>query len=124
MAQLKQIEVVAAMNADNAYKTNLEIKELDIIERILQSGKVLALWWGGAVVCIFIPVLHFFLVPGAVLIGIALAYRQFTLRSQVLGGVVECPACHAKVALNSAPFNWPKIIECSACQARILFREC
>ncbi len=72
-------------------------------ERMTRALKVLGVCWLLAGVTVFIPIAHFFLVPGFLIAGpIAGVYRYRALE-QIDGIEGECPACgrHVEIAAES-----------------------
>jgi hypothetical protein len=120
MLKRSTIRVVAAMNSSREKSASVAFEELSTSQRVLNALKILGLMWGGGIICVFVPVLHFFLVPAALILGMVFSIRQFSFRSALSSGDVICPECGANISLNLAPFNWPKRQQCQSCQARIL----
>ncbi len=96
-------------------KTTLEIQDLDKEERRKLFLKIWFGGWGLAVACVFLPMIHFVLVP-ALLIGspIAASYKA-KQTSVVLGGKGICPACKAELKISKGPVKWPLEETCTAC---------
>jgi hypothetical protein len=123
MAELKTVQVIVAMNAAHHNTANIEVKSLAYAERMANALKTLAMIWGIGIACVFVPVLHFFLVPTAIIVGIAMSLRKFGLAHQFTKGEIDCPDCHKKFAADQRPFNWPKHRACPHCQVRLLIEE-
>lgn len=84
-------------------------------EILFNSLKKLALFWGLAVVSVFIPVMHFFLVPGFFLLGIFVFFRTFRAKAKVLHGFVACPHCHHEIRIPAGLIDWPLKEICQNC---------
>jgi hypothetical protein len=61
--------------------------------RIVRALAILAACWGAAIVSIFLPVAHFFLVPGFLALGVVLAVLRAREREHVLRLHGMCPRC-------------------------------
>jgi hypothetical protein len=62
-------------------------------ERLLRTAAGLGLFWGLALVSVFIPVAHFILVPTFVLAGIAVAVMRAREATRLLRVHGTCPRC-------------------------------
>lgn len=73
-------------------------------ERALRAVRALGTCWGLAVVAVFIPVLHFLLVPSLLLAGPLVAMTLHGERATVVEARGACPACahEQTVALGRA----------------------
>ena len=120
MSELKTVRVIVAMNAAHHNTASIHVKSLSYAERAANAAKTLAMIWGIGIACVFVPVLHFFLVPTAVIVGIALCFRKFGLAWQFTDGEIECPDCKKKFVVDQNPFNWPKHRSCPHCGVRLL----
>lgn len=88
-------------------------------ERIFRALKFLGLGWGAAVVAVFIPILHFILVPLFLIAGPAIAFWAYGQTSVVLGGQGTCPHCGASLPLERSADRWPLDDLCSRCRNRV-----
>jgi hypothetical protein len=114
------LQVSVRNNLDKSKDLDLPVEQLSFLERAKLAAKILALCWGAAFLCIFIPVLHFVLVPLAILIGIFMAYRQLNFHFQMKSAEILCPNCEAKFESDKNSFNWPKIENCRKCESSLL----
>ncbi|MEP7028162.1 MAG: hypothetical protein ABI960_06165 [Candidatus Eisenbacteria bacterium] len=62
---------------------------------------MLALFWGLGVLAILVPIAHFVLVPGFVLLGIALAVGRLREEATIVGVSGGCPRCGVERALEA-----------------------
>jgi hypothetical protein len=85
--------------------------------RLGRAGLGLAIAWVLAFPAIFLPVLHFVLVPGFLIGGVVLAavrLREDRTLARVEG---TCPRCRAP--LDAAPggrFRLPRLVQCRQCK--------
>jgi hypothetical protein len=64
-------------------------------ERMRRAAKAWAGCWGAAIVAVFLPVLHFVLVPALLVGGPLYAMVMMRERVTVLGADGDCPMCGA-----------------------------
>ena len=69
------------------------IEPLGLAGRLVRSLGILVACWGAAIVSIFIPVAHFFLVPGFLVLGVVLAVARGRERERILRLHGICPRC-------------------------------
>jgi len=88
-------------------------------ERILRALKFAGICWGGAVVSVFFPVLHFVLVPGFLIAGPIVGIFMLKQESVVLGGEGVCPSCHAFLPIVRSSYKFPISELCTHCHCGI-----
>jgi hypothetical protein len=81
--------------------------------------KSLGTCWVAAFVAVFIPLLHFVLVPGLLLAGPIVASVIFKQQSVVLGGTGICPSCQAQLQIVRSQERWPLRDVCANCHAHV-----
>jgi ribosomal protein S27AE len=84
-------------------------------EMLLLSLKKLAGYWLLAVFCIFVPILHFFLVPFFLISGVFAFYSQMKNTHSLATGFYQCPSCSEKVELKNFSFHADKRFSCERC---------
>ena len=91
--------------------------------RTLRVAKGLGACWGLALPALFIPVVHFFLVPGFLIGGAVLALRwsgQSRTYDQAVG---LCPSCEQEVGFRvRGEFKLPRETSCRGCGARVILK--
>lgn len=97
----------------------VQVKTWSDKERLLNAVKALALWWFLAVLTIFIPIAHFVLVPGCLLLGPIVAAIKYSQRGLVLGGESTCPICGAVFKIASSRERWPLDDVCEGCHRHV-----
>ncbi len=90
-------------------------------ERILRALKVGGILFGAAVLTVFVPVLHFVLVPLFLILSLVFGITTWLAKGEVISGEVNCPSCGAKNVLRKAPESWPKQERCSGCSLLLQF---
>ena len=86
--------------ADEPSTASVEVLRLDGPDRVRRSFKHLGMCWGAAVVSIFIPVAHLFLVPGLLIAGIVLLVRDLRIGELVRQARGTCPDCGTEQTLD------------------------
>lgn len=85
--------------------------------RWIRALKTAALLYIAMLVSVFIPGLHFILVPVLFLLAPLSAIYIFLQKSVVASGSITCPACHKAIAIIRSKDEWPLHIVCSECKA-------
>lgn len=92
-------------------------------ERTARAVRALATCWGLAVLAVFLPVLHFVLVPSLLVAGPVVALSRLRERCTVLGASGTCPACGAAQAFAvSGALREVTPVRCDACGRAISLR--
>src|SRR5215510_12082257 len=78
---------------DKAGPATVNVRQHGRPDRIRRAAKAWAGCWGAAIVAVFLPVLHFFLVPALLVGGPLYAMLMMRERVTVLGADGDCPAC-------------------------------
>ena len=89
-------------------------------ERVKRSLKVLGFTWLLAVLSVFLPIAHFFLVPAFLIAGPIVAHFIYKQESAVLGGESLCPSCGKLLPIVGGPNKWPLEDLCSNCQTHVI----
>lgn len=99
------------------------VVERSLPARALRAGVALAVLWGAALICVFIPLLHFVLVPTLLLAGIAVAALRLTERVSMLEVRGACPRCSVgRVFETSGRFRDRCALHCDGCGNAISVR--
>lgn len=98
----------------------LEVRVRDAGQRTRRALRTLLVSWGLAVVAVFLPVLHFVLVPALVLGGPLLAFQQLRERVTLFGVSGACPACGETLRQPLSVRAQPRIeFRCDGCRRAI-----
>lgn len=109
-----------ARSKDKNIPIQLTVKEWSSGERLKRALKLLAKSWGVALAAVFIPLLHFFLVPLFVLGGLIGAALVYGAEKSLEKGEGTCPSCGAPVSVAKRwNLVFPFAFHCENCQARI-----
>lgn len=93
-------------------------------ERMARAAKALGLTWAAAAAAVFLPVLHFVLVPTLVLAGPVAALVRYRERRSLRGFDGVCPACGAALRERRAlPVREETAIRCDGCGRGLTLRR-
>jgi hypothetical protein len=85
-------------------------------EQKTRALKTLMLFWAIALVCVLIPIAHFFLVPGFLIGGAIAAKRRWNKEKEGIDASGVCPACKNNIRIpldkNAELPQWHDCPEC------------
>jgi hypothetical protein len=84
----------------DATEAVLEVDELSAGRRVGRALKGFAIWLGAGVVCVFIPIAHFVLVPGCLIGAVVVLVLRLRTRMLVVSAHGVCPDCGAEQDLD------------------------
>lgn len=103
-------------NLDKTQQVQADIQVLDFAGKFKESVKRGGLFFVLAVVSIFIPVLHFFLVPLFLLLSVAFFIMTFrTDRKLAVALDLPCQKCQKIVVVKAQAFRFPLQTRCPHC---------
>lgn len=115
MTQEKSIEVIASIGDERVGIGRVWIKEFNSNQKFGNAMKKLSLFWLAAAFCIFIPGLHFILVPLFFIVGIVSFSKTIKINGKIIKGQTECPFCKNQVKIHPGLLNWPLKEICQHC---------
>lgn len=93
-------------------------------QRTQRALQALGLCWAAAVAAVFLPVLHFVLVPALLLAGPIAALARYREARSLLGYEGVCPACSAALVERRAlPSHEEVALRCDACGRGLVLRR-
>lgn len=95
------------------------VRQYSSAERFLRVFKVIGIAWGVAVLFIFVPILHFFLVPLFLIGGLILGIMNGVEKGRVVSSHVNCANCEKEVSLKDQSDSWPKELRCGSCSVTL-----
>jgi hypothetical protein len=103
----------------------VRLARFDRPARTRRAMNAVAIFWGAALVSIFIPVAHFFLVPGFFIYGIVAARQRLRTEVAALSAEGTCPDCgFAQHFQLSGQWSPPVETSCRQCSRRLVIAEC
>jgi hypothetical protein len=93
------------------------VERLSLRNRLSRAAAAAGLGLAAALIALPIPLVHFVLVPGALVVGLALATRRLTQREIFRSAEGPCPFCGTaqRLGLAGSSFRLPRRIHCSSC---------
>jgi hypothetical protein len=92
-------------------------------EIIIKALKQLALYWSIAAVCILIPLLHFFLVPLFLMLGLFKGYRSLHNKRKITKCDYICPQCKQMSSLRNIYFESEARVNCNQCLSQLVLLQ-
>jgi hypothetical protein len=102
----------------------VELVVLTPAERMKRAAVLFAVFLLVALVALPIPIIHLFLVPGALLLGVMLSARRLG-QAQVFRRVEgRCPFCGTQQTFSiMGPFRLPRSVHCGHCHRALAIEE-
>jgi len=97
------------------------VRHRDRRDRALRAAITLAACWGLAVAAVFLPLLHFVLVPGLLVLGPVLAWSRLHEERTLVRVDGTCPAC--ALALHEKlvhPWRERTLVRCDGCSRQLV----
>lgn len=111
---------VEILSRDNSLREgHLILKERSAQQRIVRALQSLALWLVAAFIALFIPVLHFILVPVFVLAALFMASNAIFDVFKIESGEAICARCNFKNNIEEQNESYPLHVDCENCDSRI-----
>jgi len=92
-------------------------------ERSLRALKLFGLCLSLAFISVFVPGLHFILVPGFLLGGVIGSIVLFFKKEILSSGKVSCPVCKELQPIQNAKIDWPVAAICPVCSTTFYFQD-
>lgn len=96
-------------------RVELAVEPIPLGKRAVRALLRLGACWGLAVACIFVPLLHFVLVPGFLVAGPVLAWLGARATVVVKSERVTCPRCNVETPVEPGSTGWPIRLWCASC---------
>ena len=95
----------------------MTIHAFDREQRVRRAFAGLGKWWGVAVLCVFIPVAHFVLVPTFLAYGLWQFFQRLGTAELATDARGTCPDCGTEQTLDLEP-RWraPQPVTCRQCR--------
>jgi len=84
-------------------------------ELVLRATKKLFTFWGIALLSVLIPVLHFFLVPTFLFLGLFFGFRTLGYKFTIEDGSFVCPECSKNNPIKDLWFGDEARLRCEHC---------
>ena len=118
--QTRCLEVPLSGPGANPRTATIEIDVLAPAERVKRAALAFGTGVVAAAFAVLIPIVHFVLVPSALVLGIVFGVRRLGQSETFRGGTGVCPYCGTRQQLTLfGGFHLPKALYCSACQREL-----
>jgi hypothetical protein len=116
-------EAAELVHHDQAVAATVRVRGHDRRDRVRRAVLGFAACWGAAILAVFLPVLHFVLVPALVIAGPLVALSQLRQHVTIVDVEGPCPACGAAIRekLNSDA-RLPIELRCEQCRRALKVR--
>jgi hypothetical protein len=122
--ELKAIELPLTGFGAAATPARVEILTLSPVDRIKGAAVIFGVSLLGAAIAIFIPLVHFVLVPAALILGAVFALLRLRQREIFRSAGGRCPFCSTEQSFTvMGRFKLPKKLYCSSCQRQLMLDE-
>jgi hypothetical protein len=102
----------------------VEFATLTLADRLKRAATIFGLGLLLALIAIPIPLVHLILVPGALLLGTALAAVRLSQRDIFQTAHGRCPFCGTDQSFSvMGRFRLPKRLYCASCQRELMLEE-
>jgi hypothetical protein len=103
---------------------HVELNTLTLADRLKRAATIFGLGLALALIAIPIPLVHFILVPGALLVGAVLALVRLGQAEVFRAATGRCPFCGSQQSFSvMGRFRLPKKLHCSSCQRQLLLEQ-
>ena len=102
----------------------IELNTLTLADRVKRAVTIFGLAMVLALIAIPIPLVHFVLVPGALLVGAVLAAVRLRQAEIFRSATGRCPFCGTEQSFSViGRFRLPKTLHCSSCQRQLILND-
>ena len=116
-------KILATSNETTTHGT-MEVLEFSEQGRVKRAWMMALKCLGATVLCVFIPVAHFFLVPlGLLVVTPIMTIYTFRVKTKILSAKVDCPACHKPLNVLTNQEQYPIYENCSSCHRQIALTQ-
>jgi len=118
-APAERVAMLEAFGAPPTQATAVLVSQ-NPVQRLVRALAILGGCWAAAIVSVFFPVAHFFLVPGFIVLGVVLAVLRSRERERLLGIHGVCPRCHREHDFGRGDRQSGQIwVTCPGCFTRL-----
>ena len=116
--QSQNLEILAEITSlsNKSREQKLYIRILTPEERKHYALKTLGIFWGLAFCSIFLPGVHFVLVPAFFLLGPYFAWNRYKVTEHLIASEFQCPECEKTVIIKEQARHFPLELVCSSCK--------
>lgn len=107
----------AVIRSSSGKETQVQLvyRSLALPERRASALKILGLCWGGSVLTLPLPPIHWVTVPGLFFLGPILALRRFRTKEQIEAFSFTCPECGQENQRKESDRQEAFVLYCGKC---------
>ena len=117
------VSVLLKTIAGNTHPDTIELIHWTPSQRTMRALKSLGIFWGLAVISVFLPVAHFVLVPMFLILGPIMAHGTYKQDASIVAKDLVCPECKAPLKVSSQKMKWPLLLVCDNCKTRVYLHK-
>ena len=106
---------VQILSSQGTQQGEIWVRELTSKQRTTRALKIWGLGWGAALVAVFIPLLHFILVPSLLMAGPIVAFFIYQQQKLIIRGEGTCPKCQKPFSISRGELKTSFNDVCSTC---------
>jgi len=104
-------------------RASIAMLSLSQSDRFITAFKKSSLFFALAIGSVFLPVLHFVLVPTFLIVTVIVFMKGMKQTSWVVTGYTQCPQCKKWVEISPQYYTEPLRTSCSQCGERLLLKK-
>jgi hypothetical protein len=104
-------------------KDSIELIHWTPPQRTVRALKMLGMFWGFAVLAVFLPIVHFVLVPTFLILGPIMAYGTYKQDAGIVAKNLICPECGETLKVSAQKMKWPLLLTCDNCKTRVYLHK-
>jgi len=112
-----QIKIIS--NKGNQSSGRVQTQQWNEKERLKRGLQAFGKCFGLAVLSVFLPFLHYFLVPSLLIASPIYGRYIYKITSMVIDGEGTCPDCQAPFKVAKMIEQWPMHDVCDACKCEV-----
>jgi hypothetical protein len=120
-AQISEIQIqILAPHSGASASGTMQVEQWDKRARTARAARAWGICWLTAIGAVFLPLLHFFLVPALLLAGPVAAFFIVAQENIILGGKGACPSCQRAIPFPRQSLRFPISDHCPHCQTSLV----
>ncbi|MCB0347444.1 MAG: hypothetical protein KDD37_01345 [Bdellovibrionales bacterium] len=116
---MKKQKAVITNNQGSENEVDVEVIHLTTKSRVIKSIQLCFGLLLMALVCVFIPVFHFVLVPTLIILAIVLPFLNLKNDKALTAQKIKCPKCQNQVAFKTKRFQQEVKTFCPECRSQL-----
>lgn len=113
--KLRNISIVGRIDGELIAEGNVNLGPVEKALRIKRAVRNSAICFALMIGSVFVPMLHFILVPGFFLLTIFLGLNAYFDDVEITDGEITCQKCQSKIVIGKHGDHWPLWAKCEKC---------